>query len=333
MKARWRWAAIGIALLLGACQGSFSSGPTIPNTVAQPGAQGQQTAPQSVATLAAQSVGGPEAVNTASPSLAQAQEGFACPDTGGFSCLLKFNLPLATASPSAQSAQRQVVSKGGASPSPSPSASASSSASPSASPSPSPAPSGSGSPSPAPSTNASGAPGSPSPSPSAAPSDALALTITAWPKAVPPMVITNSKSFETVALVRVDLVPSADFDMKGRVEAQFTVPQEQLGGRGFAVQIFEEITHKKKHIDNALLTLPKSTLDKQTLTFDATAPTMTMPKGHHYVVVLYGDERPPSPPPATPIPSLTPPGADFASIPPWTSPGPPTPTPSPTPFH
>ncbi len=108
--------------------------------------------------------------------------------------------------------------------------------------------------------------------------------------------------------MRIMLVASADFTLDGRVLAQFVLPKDQLADRGFAVQIFEEVVRRKHRELRALFTLAKSTLDKQTLTFSLTPPKLTLPKDHHFFIILYGDAR------ATPSPNPSPTGA-FSAMP------------------
>ncbi len=123
--------------------------------------------------------------------------------------------------------------------------------------------------------------------------------MTALPNDAPKMVITKKGAPATKALVRISLIPSDDFTLDGPAEAVFTLPKEEIPNRGFAIQLFEDTVHKKHHELRALFTLAKSTIDKQKLTFDFLPPKMTLPKGHHYFIILYGDDRPNS----TPAPS------------------------------
>ncbi|MBC5814980.1 MAG: hypothetical protein GIW97_00420 [Candidatus Eremiobacteraeota bacterium] len=106
------------------------------------------------------------------------------------------------------------------------------------------------------------------------------------------MIITGKNVLPTTALMRIALVPSEDFTLDGAASAVFTLPKDQIENRGFAIQLFEETVNKKnRHTLRPLFTLAKSSLSKQKLTFDFTPPKLTLPKGHKYLIVLYGDER------------------------------------------
>ena len=263
----------GVALIaassLAACQGGFSSGTSIPNTIPQ-----GNTVPQGQATAASSPKASPAASNapaSASMDFAQASEGFVCPKTvEGYSCVLRFNV-VATPSPAPTR-----NAKGGKLPTPSPT------------PSPTPTPS------PSPSPAASGSPGaSPEASPSASPSTGtVSLVVAVMPLLAPKLVYTGTKpAVPTTALMQLLLIPSADFALNGPAIATFTLPQEQIGNRGFAVQIFEEVIRKKKVTQTPIVTLSKSELSKNTLTFAFTPPKITLPKNHHFLIVLYGDDR------------------------------------------
>lgn len=132
--------------------------------------------------------------------------------------------------------------------------------------------------------------GSPAVSPTPISGPSMVLTLTAQPKDAPPMVNHNPKAVATTALARVTLKPSADFPVSGLAVAVFTLPAAQILDRGFALQLFEQ--KKKKKIP--LYSLPKSQLnkDKNALTFKFKFPKITLPKGHTYLLVLYGDELP-----------------------------------------
>ena len=106
------------------------------------------------------------------------------------------------------------------------------------------------------------------------------------------MVITAKNATPTTAVIRIAIVPSEDFALDGPASATFTLPKDQVENRGFAIQLFEDTLDKKKrHVFKPLFTLAKSSLSKQTLTFSFTPPKLTLPKGHRYLIVLYGDER------------------------------------------
>jgi len=129
----------------------------------------------------------------------------------------------------------------------------------------------------------------------------MALKLDVLAKDAPAMVHVPVKSMSVVALMQVTLTPSADFKLTGPALAQFTLPKEQLDGRGFALQLFERTTHRKKHSDRAIWEFAKSDRQGNTLTFSFTPPKIDVPKGSTYLLVLYGDDHP-----ATPAPSASP---------------------------
>ncbi len=198
---------------LTACQGSLSSGPTLPFTPPPGGNPASEGAPQPGQTSA------PMTTDTVTYAFDAAPDGFACPQSsGGFSCVLRFNMP-----PEKPKAATQ--SKVGAKPqTPAPSASPIS-----------------------PLENALANPSAP-PSAASTPSGpTMALTMTAMPNDAPKMVINSKTPIPTTALIRVMLVPSEDFTLTGAALAQFTLPQTEIEKRGFAVQLFTENVHGKRH--------------------------------------------------------------------------------------
>lgn len=291
------------AFALAACSGNFGTGTSYPGSPGMPpvGPNGQQQ--QSLPMPGTNNNGSP--APGASPFSAQATSGnsavvpvstasttgLQCPVLNGYSCLLRFNAPNETPSPSPSPGAKSAASKGkqkqSASPSPSPS--------PSASPTPSPQPSGS--PGDMPDPSESGTPGSPSPSPTPS-GPTMTLKIEPQPKDAPTMVHIPTGSLAVVPLMDVTMTPSDDFLVNGNVIAQFTLPQAQIAGRGFAVQLFEVQTHRKKSDYRAIYTFNKSTREGSTLSFAFTPPKLTVPKGSTYMLVLYGDDHPS----ATPTP-------------------------------
>ncbi|GAC1652716.1 MAG: hypothetical protein NVS9B12_02300 [Vulcanimicrobiaceae bacterium] len=115
------------------------------------------------------------------------------------------------------------------------------------------------------------------------------------------LVINPKNATPTVALLRLTLALSDDFTLDGRDSISFTLPKDELAtNRAFAIQLFQEIVHKKRHDYKPLFTLAKSSLTKDELTFDFTPPKLQLPKGNHFLIVLYGDQLP-----ATPAPTPT----------------------------
>ena len=102
----------------------------------------------------------------------------------------------------------------------------------------------------------------------------------------------DPKAVATVALMTVRLKTDADEILEGKAMADFTLPKEQIGGRGFAVQLFHEIVKKKQVVDTFMGSYSESKLDKNTLKFQLTMPKMQVKKGETWLLVLYGDELP-----------------------------------------
>jgi len=133
------------------------------------------------------------------------------------------------------------------------------------------------------------------------------------PKDAPPMYHTPVNSLDVVPLLIVHISPSGDFPLEGRAVAQFTLPKEQIGQRGFAVQLFQATTHKKRTDYKPIWTFDKSTLKDDTLSFEFTPPKMTIAKGATYVMVLYGDDKSKVSPAPSDSPSTLPSAAPTTS--------------------
>jgi len=296
--ARRSLIAAGIALALTACQGGFggTSSPGVNPPVNAPpaGALG----PATIAPLPSPS-GSPGIPpgSTASYAFTSAARGFQCPQVDGFTCFIRLNMPQPSPSPSANASAS--AARSGAAPSPTPS--------PTPTPSPSPAPSGSGLPS-----------AVPSEMPTAA-GPQITLALEALPKDAPAMVNPDPKAVATDALLAVRLHANADVALHGRASADFTLPKEQIGGRGFAIQLFHESTNRHKKVTETYLgSYAKSTLKGTTLHFDLALPQITVKKNEVWLFVLYGDERPSATGAASPSP-----GASSAGSPaPTASPAP-----------
>jgi hypothetical protein len=116
------------------------------------------------------------------------------------------------------------------------------------------------------------------------------LNAQALPKAAPAMVHVPKNALNVVALMMVTLTTSADFPLNGLAIAQFTVPKEQIGGRGFALQLFLQRAQGKTKSFAPVLSLDKSSLQNDTLIFGFMPPKITVSKGNTYVLVLYGTD-------------------------------------------
>jgi hypothetical protein len=257
-------AIIMLAMLaaFSACSGNFSSG-TQPNPIPPAGGSVVSTS----TTPGAKSSTAPTSPGPGVYPLADAANGFACPETApGYSCQLRFNVPPPTPTPAAGKRRPP----------------------PTASPSPSPTPS--------PTPNASESPNSSaSPSPTASPGATIMLNAVALPKTAPSMVHVPKNVLNAEALMMVTITSSADFPLDGLAIAQFTLPKEQIGSRGFALQLFLQRVQGKTKSYAPVLSLDKSSLQKETLIFGFTPPKITVGKGNTYVLVLYGTDISASP--------------------------------------
>ena len=275
---------IALAVIaLGACSGNFSTGTGIPNTIPVPG---DSTQPYGTSGL-------PQTGESASPlpssspatqmfAMSDASTGFQCPQSvDGYACVLRFNVPPPTPTPSPGGKHKP-------SPTPSPT--------PTQTPTPTPTPAegdlaGIGNEIP-------GAGPTPTPTPSG---PTITLKAEALPKDAPPMYHTPSNTINVVPLIMTRVTPSTDFLLDGEAIAEFTLPPDQVENRGFAVQLFEQTSHKNKTYYRPIWTFDKSTLKDGTLTFDFNPPKTTIPKGTTYVLVLFGDTKK-----GTPAPSAAP---------------------------
>jgi len=116
------------------------------------------------------------------------------------------------------------------------------------------------------------------------------LNAQALPKAAPAMVHVPKNALNVTALMMVTLTTSADFPLNGLAIAQFTLPKEQIGGRGFALQLFLQRMQGKTKSYAPVLSLDKSSLQKETLIFGFMPPKITVSKGNTYVLVLYATD-------------------------------------------
>jgi hypothetical protein len=157
--------------------------------------------------------------------------------------------------------------------------------------------------------------------------------------------------FHQAPIVRVFFESPIDLTLSSVGAAQFTIPKaEQTPKRGFVVAFFEA---GKKNKDTLLAWSASTTLASDVVSATGADEPVALKKNVGYVVVLYGDALPPTPPPAgsypapgynpvpTPAPNgYTPPpygappyGAPPATYPPGYqptyAPGYPTPTPTP----
>jgi hypothetical protein len=128
------------------------------------------------------------------------------------------------------------------------------------------------------------------------------------PKDAPKMVNPDPKAVSTVALVLLRLHTDADVTLAGKITIDYTLPKEQVGGRGFAVQLYHEGTKKKKVTQTFFGSYSESKLTGSTLHFEINAPALAVKKDEVWLLVLYGDELP-----SSSSPSASPSGSPSAS--------------------
>ena len=214
--------------------------------------------------------------DTATYTLAEAANGIRCPDVDGYSCIIHLNVPTATPSPHG---------KATATPSPSPSPSPTSSA-------------------------------SSSPQPSPTPTPSLTLNLEEQTKDAPAMVNNTTKSVATEALIALRVTANTDITLNGTESVDFILPQGQIGGRSFALQLFRETVAHRRHADTFVGSYTNATASGTTLHYQVTPPQVTTKRGETWLFVLYANEQPS----ATPTPSTS--ASPTAS---------PSPSPSPSP--
>jgi len=122
------------------------------------------------------------------------------------------------------------------------------------------------------------------------------------------MVDPNPKAVAEIPLVLLALHTDADVTLHGAAELDYTLPKEQIPGRGFAVQLFHVVHTRKKTDLRFVGSYNLSTLHGTTLRFAFTPPPLAVKKGEIWLVVLYGDELPSesASPAASAVPSAAP---------------------------
>ena len=96
---------------------------------------------------------------------------------------------------------------------------------------------------------------------------------------------------KTVTLMTVTITTNADFPLDGLAIASFTLPKDQLTtGRGYALQLFLQRMQGKTKTYAPVISLDKSSLQKNMLIFGFTPPKFTVAKNNTYVLALYATE-------------------------------------------
>ncbi len=88
----------------------------------------------------------------------------------------------------------------------------------------------------------------------------------------------------------VAITTNADFPLDGLAIASFTLPKDQIPNRGFALQLFLQRMQGKTKTYAPVLSLDKSSLQKNMLIFGFTPPKFTVAKNNTYVLVLYATD-------------------------------------------
>lgn len=296
MKFDIRVAFAALALALGSCQGldsgGMGGGGMMGPPVSQPGpmgtggdmqgptigANGQAELTQPGATLAP---------NQTQFAVADGPSGVKCPVVTLFACTVSFNIP--TPAPAAS----------GATPTPKPT------------PTPTPTPS----PSSSDDSDDNSDSGDTSASPT--PPGTITLQMEPLPKDVPAMTNPDPRALRVTPLVAIRLQSDTDFSLNGTAAVNYTIPRQQVSGRSFAIQLYNEAALRGKRTDQFLATYTKSTVGDTSIQFNFTTPRVTVKRGQIWLLALYGMQFPPG---TTPTPSPSPGGS--AS---------PSPSPSPAP--
>jgi hypothetical protein len=99
------------------------------------------------------------------------------------------------------------------------------------------------------------------------------------------------------AIVRGYIEPPADVSLYGLGAVRFTIPsEEQTAGRGFTIALYQA---GKKHHEKLLASDTAAALDSDVVASTLPNAPIALKKGEGYLVVLYGDEQPATPAPAT----------------------------------
>jgi hypothetical protein len=187
-----------------------------------------------------------------------------------------------------------------------------------------------------------GAKPSPSPSPLKIETKTIAYPDDA-PAAPTPVPTGNVQTFvKRTAIVRGYVMPSEDITLYGLGAVRFTIPTtEQLPGRGFTVAVYQSGKH---HKDKLLDSDTDAAVSNDTIASGHADTPLVLKKDTGYLLMLYGDEGPPTPAPVqagyptpgnNPFPMPSTYGAPQSGYPgqPVSPGGPTNPYATPTPFH
>lgn len=299
MKFDVRIAFAALALALGSCQGGLDSGGMggmMGPPVQQPGPmgsggemQGSQIGANGEPELTRP--GATLAPNQTQFPVGQGPSGVKCPVVmQQYTCNLSFNIPTPSPQPS------------GATPTPKPT------------PSPTPTATASGDES----DNGDTSDNSDTTDATPTPFGTITLQMEQLPTDVPNMTNPDPRLLRITPLMAIRLQSDTDFALNGTAQVSFTMPRQQVFGRSFSMQLYNETAVRGKRTDQFLANYTKNTVGDTSVQFDFTTPRVTVKRGQIWLLALYGYQYPPG---TTPTPSPSPNVSNSPS---------PSPSPSPT---
>jgi hypothetical protein len=131
------------------------------------------------------------------------------------------------------------------------------------------------------------------------------------PKDLPNMTNPDPRALRITPLMAVRLQSDTDFSLNGNAQVTYTMPHQQVAGRVFVIQLYNELAIRGKRTDQFLAGYGKFvTPDENTVQFSFTTPKVTVKRGQIWLVALYGFQYAPN---TTPTPSPTPSASSSAS--------------------
>lgn len=153
------------------------------------------------------------------------------------------------------------------------------------------------------------------------PPGTMTLQLEPLPKDVPPMTNPDPRALRLTPLTAVRLQSDTDFPLTGTAAIVYTMPRQQIAGRSFAIQLYNETAVRGKRADQFLATYTKYSAGDTTVSFAFPTPHLTVRHGQVWLLALYGFQYPPG---TTPTPSPSPSGSSSPSPSPSASPSPST---------
>jgi hypothetical protein len=143
----------------------------------------------------------------------------------------------------------------------------------------------------------------------------ITLQFEPLPKDIPGMTNPDPRALRVTPLTAIRLQSDTDFSLNGRASVVYTMPRQQIYGRSFAIQLYNEGAVHGKRTDTYLATYTQAVIGDTTVQFTFPTPTVTVRRGQIWLLAMYGMQFPPG---TTPTPSPT----AGASSSPTTSPSP-----------